>query len=135
MLRRVLAGFAILASFACCAQETSYTSVVARAGQTSRIAYYADITSQCTLIAPRVAVVSVPKHGTLTVKSATLKTKQAARCGEIQGPASVLFYTPHGEFSGDDFLAYVITTASKQQRAYSVNIKVLPADGKSAKPI
>lgn len=136
MFRRfTLAGFAVLASSACFGQEMSYTTLVARAGQSNRVAYYADITADCKLIMPRVAVVSVPKNGTLTVKSATLKTKRVARCGELQGPASVLFYSPRAGFSGDDFLAYLVTMSSGQQHAYSVQIKVLPADRNFVKPI
>ena len=107
MIRFLVFGMAIsLSSFVVAAQTTVYSKAAARSGEPARVAYYFTVSVDCKVSSLPISVAAAPAHGVAVVKESRVKTKRAKHCGEIEGPANVLYYRSKLGYTGDDTFTY-----------------------------
>jgi hypothetical protein len=127
-----LAAVLLLAPVAAHAQAGAYRSATVAPGKTTRIGMVSALKKDCA-IGPLtdVKVVTAPKHGTLNVKSAKVKTPATFRCPNVETPVQGVFYQPNKGYTGADEVKYEIKGLDGNTRQVTVQITVSdkPATG------
>jgi hypothetical protein len=126
--RYVPTFLALLTSATAFAQSTNYTSVETVAGTATQIGYYASAKKDCAPAPlPTIRVLTLPKHGTLSIRRGTVTTNRVANCPSLQTPAQVVFYQGNADYQGADEVAYEVTSYSGEVGVYNIAVTVKPA--------
>ena len=135
-MRRALTSLVLCASITpAIAQSVNYKSLDVTAGVASQVDYYATAKKDCSAAPPpSIKVVTVPKHGMLTVRRGTVTTNKIPSCPNLQTAVNVILYTGNAGFAGDDEIVYEVTDAKGEVTLY--NIKVTVKEGsKPSEPL
>lgn len=127
-----LALIAILPADPATAQDAVYRSVTAPAGRTTRLAVVPNLKKDCkpgelgTL-----RVVTAPKHGSLIVRNAKVRTPGTYRCPNVDATIQALFYKPNDRYAGPDEMVVEAKLPDGNPQTVTVQITVT---AKSAAP-
>ena len=129
-----LAAVLALAPLAAQAQTGAYRSATVAPGKTTRIGMVSALKKDCA-IGPLtdVKVITAPKHGTLNVKSAKVKTPANFRCPNVETPVQGVFYQPNKGYTGSDEVKYEIKGLDGTTRQITVQITVSDKPAAAAK--
>jgi hypothetical protein len=114
--------------------DSLYRSTRAEAGRPLRLGVFANISEACEVGAPpEVKVLTAPKHGTLAVRSAKLRTGSKNRCPGLEAPILLVVYQAHAAYSGPDEVAFEVSGGSKGVVTQTIKIEVGRAPGSPRK--
>ena len=95
-------------------------------GREVRVGVFTDIRPDCTSgPLPAIRLAAAPAHGTVRVKSGTLKATNIKQCLAIEVPAFVVFYRAAADFSGADVFELEITSPDGRKRRERVLVTVM----------
>jgi hypothetical protein len=139
MLRRTLhlasLSLALTCSPAIAQSDSLYRSTRAEAGRPLRLGVFANISEACEVGGPpEVKVLTAPKHGTLAVRSAKLRTGSKNRCPGLDAPIRLVVYQAYDAYSGPDEVAFEVSRGSKGALTQTIKIEVGRASGSPRKP-
>jgi hypothetical protein len=107
------------------AQTSNYRSMNVVGGKPARVAVVTALKKDCSAgTIGGVKVVTVPKHGNLSLKRGKLKTPASFRCPNVETQAEAVFYQPKAKFTGDDEIVYETKSADGQIERFTVKITV-----------
>jgi hypothetical protein len=109
------------------AQEVTQTKAVVLTGKQERVAHHFLARKDCTA-APRpdVNLLETAKHGTVTLRPATVKTNSIAGCPTLEVPAVLVLYQSRQGYEGGDSIRYELKSATGQSQTVAVSIDVEP---------
>ena len=103
--------------------------VKATAGRPVQVGHYSVLRNDCSGGAvPKFKMAGKPKHGTIVVQSATLKTKRLVKCGIVEAPALVVIYQSQADYAGFDTVSFaIVNPETGQGEPHAVSIFVVSA--------
>jgi hypothetical protein len=104
-------AFACMLGTAALAQASTYTTVEAVSGKPTQRTYRAWTNKNCT--------------------PAALTTDEIAGGPQLRIPAQVVFYQSRPNYTGPDYVSYVVTAVNRDVAAYDVTITVKSAPARS----
>ncbi len=109
------------------AQEARDTAATVLSGKQERVAHHFLAQKDCTARPrPDVRLLESAKHGTVTLRPATVKTNSIAGCPGLEAPAVLVLYQSRQGYEGSDSIRYEIRSDAGQSHTVSVRIDVEP---------
>jgi hypothetical protein len=109
------------------AQEVRDTAATVLSGKQERVAHHFLAQKDCTARPrPDVRLLESAKHGTVTLRPATVKTNSIAGCPGLEAPAVLVLYQSRQGYEGSDSIRYEIRSDAGQSHTVSVRIDVEP---------
>jgi hypothetical protein len=125
LFRWLFVGLLLLLPVSASAQKITYRRLDAQAGARVQVNFHATVSKSCAPApAPTVRVLSIPRSGSVTVRSAEATIRSLAGCQPFRTPAQAVFYQSQPAFTGEDKLRYEVTSSNGDVTTYEVVITV-----------
>ncbi|HEY8565560.1 MAG TPA: 4-aminobutyrate aminotransferase [Beijerinckiaceae bacterium] len=121
---KVLA-FSLAATGAASAQEKLFRSLDVPTGKQARLGIYENVGKDCVAGPnPEVNVTTLPKNGTVAVRTGKTKAGALPRCPKLEVPAQGVFYQPSKGFTGADEVTYEVKRPDGRNQVITIKITV-----------
>jgi Trypsin-like peptidase domain len=108
-------------------RENIERTVKVPSNKETRIGVYVNLKPDCTSgPLPSIRLISVPEHGKVTIKQATVNATNYKQCSALQVPGFVAYYQPARDFFGTDSLSLEIKSFSGRTIVQKITLPVAP---------